>query len=447
MKDTELTRRDIVKGTAGAGSAGIVGLTGCLGGDGSGDGGETTPSGDGTSSGDGGSGGSAAQIEVLHGWTGGDGAKAAESLASAWKEAHPDITLNFKPIGGGGNTNLNTVVANRLSNNNPPASFAGWPGKNLVKYEGVLGNLTSVWEGGLKDAQVKEAAELCKYNGEYRAVPIGSHRLNCLFYNSAVVEEAGVNPDDLTSASKLIDALDKIKQNTDKVPMAHAMKAPWTTLQLVAAVLLSTGGYDKYMKVVNGEGGKPAVREAFKTTKTILQDYINDDAASIGFTTANQKIMNGEAAFIHQGNWAAGAFRNKSNFDYDKDWGFKTFPGTEGLYTLHFDSFIYPANNPAPEAGKTWEKFVGSKEAQIAFNKYKGSIPTRTDVSKDEFGPYLAETMDQFAAAKNRPPTLAHGLAVVPEKLTSLKGVITNEFTGPYNVDAATEKFVSTIQG
>ncbi|WP_435129071.1 ABC transporter substrate-binding protein [Halobaculum sp. D14] len=427
MKDTGLSRRTYIKGAAGAGAAGLTGFAGCLGGNG---------------------GGSSDQpLEVLHGWTGGDGAKAAEALQKAWKEAHGDITLEFKPIGGGGNTNLNTVVSNRLSNNNPPSSFAGWPGKNLVKYEGVLGNITGVWEDGLLDAHVEEAAQLCKYNGEYRAVPIGSHRLNCLFYNSAVVEEAGVNPDDLTSASKLIDALEKVKQNTDKVPMSHAMKAPWTTLQLVAAVLLSTGGYDTYMKVVNGEGGKSAVREAFKTTKTILQNYISEDASSIGLTGSNAKIMNGEAAFIHQGNWAAGAFRNKENFNYNEDWGFKTFPGTENLYTLHIDSFIYPGNNPTPQKAKTWEGFVGSKKAQVAFNQYKGSIPTRTDVSMDAFGPYLKETMNDFQNAEEKPPTLAHGLAVVPEKLTSLKGVISNEFSGPYNVDAATEKFVSTIQG
>ena len=425
---------------------GTAALAGCLG-FGGGDGGDGSggDGGDGNG-GDGGDGGGSATIEVLHGWTGGDGAKAAESLSGAWQESH-DIQLEFKPIGGGGNTNLNTVVSNRLSNNNPPSSFAGWPGKNLVKYEGVLGNLTPVWEDGLIDAHVEEAANLCKYNGEYRAVPIGSHRLNCLFYNTAVLEEAGVDPSSLNSADALIDAMDTIAQDTDKVPMAHGMKAPWTTLQLVAAVLLSTGGYDTYMTVVNGEGGKDAVRTAFETTKTILENYISEDASSISLTGANQKIMNGEAAFIHQGNWAAGAFRNKEDFAYEEDWGFKTFPGTEGMYTLHFDAFIYPSNNPTPEAAKTWHSFVGSKEAQIAFNKFKGSIPTRTDVAKDEFGPYLQETMDDFANADQRPPTLAHGLAVVPEKLTSLKGVISEEFTGPYNVQAATDRFVSTIQG
>jgi glucose/mannose transport system substrate-binding protein len=177
----------------------------------------------------------------------------------------------------------------------------------------------------------------------------------------------------------------------------------------------------------------------------MLENYISDDAASLNLTASNQNIINGNAAFIHQGNWAAGAFRNAEDFSYEEDWGFKTFPGTEGMYTLHFDSFPYPANNPTPEASKTWESFVGSPEAQIAFNKFKGSIPTRTDVSMEEFGPYLQETAEDFANADQRPPNLQHGLGVPSETMTALNGVISSEFTGPYNVDAATQGFLDAV--
>ena len=85
---------------------------------------------------------------------------------------------------------------------------------------------------------------------------------------------------------------------------------------------------------------------------------------------------------------------------------------------------------------------MGSPEAQIAFNQYKGSIPTRTDVDMGEFGQYLQETADDFAAASERPPTLQHGLAVESSVMTALNEVISTEFTGPYNVDAATAGFL-----
>jgi glucose/mannose transport system substrate-binding protein len=430
MTENELTRRRYLQGAAGVGAT--LAAAGCTGGSGGGEGESTATN----------------ELEVLHAWTGGDGKKAVENLISTWNEEHPDIDSNFKAIGGGANQNLKSVLNTRFSNDDPPSAFQDWPGKNFARYEGVLGDISSVWEGdgGLAEAHVDRAAQICKQDGTYHAVPIGSHRLNCLFYNVSVVEEAGVDPDSLTSASKLLDAMDTVASETDKVPLAHGMKAPWTTLQLWAAVMLSVGGFDDYMTFVNEGGAKSSVTEAFEVTKTMLSDYIEEGAASTGFTGANQMIMDGEAAFIHQGNWAAGAFRNKSDFAYDEDWGFKTFPGTEGMYTFHTDAFLYPSNNPSPEATETWMEFVGSKEAQVAFNKFKGSIPTRTDVSKDEFGPYLQETIDDFAAADEYPPTLAHGLAVVPGKMSDLKGALTSDFTGPYNVESATDKFVSTVQ-
>ncbi|WP_082222505.1 ABC transporter substrate-binding protein [Halorubrum halophilum] len=383
---------------------------------------------------------------MLHGWTGGDGATAAEALEEAFNEAHPDTDLDMNPIGGGGNENLDAVVANRLQSSDPPGAFAGWPGPNLERYEGALGSVDDVWEeNGFEDVMVEEATDLHQQGGSYRAVPLGSHRLNCLFYNVSVVEDAGIDVESLDSPSALIDAFETVSSETDAVPMTHAMSGTWTTTQLWAAVMLGENGYQPYMDFLAGDGDESAVRTAFETTAEMLENHISDDAASLNLTQSNQKIINGEAAFIHQGNWAAGAFRNAEDFEYGDDWGFKTFPGTEGMYTLHFDSFLYPSNNPTPEASKTWMSFAGSEEAQIAFNQYKGSIPTRTDVSMDEFGPYLQETAEDFANAEYRPPNLQHGLGVTSQTMTALNEVISSNFTGPYNVDDATQGFLDAV--
>ena len=431
----DISRRRILQTTGAAGAAGLIGTAGCL----------SNVTGDGDDSG--GSGGGGGTLNVLHGWTGGDGATAAEALFSGFEEEHGDVETDIEPIGGGGNENLDTVVANRLSSNDPPSAFAGWPGRNLEQYDGVLGDIEDVWND-VGDAHREEAQELCQYDGKYAAMPIGSHRLNCLFYNVGVVEDAGVDPDSLSTVSDLVDALETVANETDATPMAHAMKAPWTTLQLFAVVLLGQEGYDAYMNFVEGGDAEDAVSSALETTKTILEGYINSDASSIGLTESNGKIMDGSAAFIHQGNWAAGAYNNEG-MTYDEDWGFVPFPGTEDMYTFHIDSFIYPTDgseNPSPEVSKTFLRYVGGEQAQIDFNSRKGSIPTRTDVSDEEFGPYLSETMDDFENAEELPPTLAHGLAVSPQQMESLKEVITSEFTGPYNVEEATQGMLDVVQ-
>jgi glucose/mannose transport system substrate-binding protein len=446
--ESEYSRRTYIKGAALASTAGMAGLAGCTGGGGGGGSGGNGSGGNGSGgngSGSGGSGGGSGQaLEVLHAWTGGDGKKAINALTRKFKNKYPNMQTDFRPIGGGGNTNLNTVVAKRLGNNNPPSAFAGWPGQNLTQYEGILANANEAWSN-YKNKHFQEVVDACKYNGNFVAVPIGSHRLNDLFFNKNVLNQAGVNPNNISDYQGLLSALKTVQQNTNKVPMTQAMKLPFSTLQLFGTVLLSTQGYQAYMNFTNGKGDKQKVVAALKSTKQILANYINDDASSTALTGSLNNIMNGNAAFIHQGNWAAGAFGNKQGFKYGKDWGHITFPGTEGMYTLHMDSFIKPANNPSPQKTTKWLSYVGTKEAQVTFDTRKGSIPTRKDTTAKEFGPYLSNTIKDFKNAKQKPPTIAHGLAVPASTLTNLKGVINDNFTGPYNVEATADAMLQTI--
>ena len=429
---SSVSRRRFVQ--AGAVAA-ALGLAGCSGGDG-GDGG----------GGDGGGGTSIGPVEVVHGWTGGDGQAAGQNLLEAFEEEYTNTDVDWNPVGGGANTNLNAVVANRLQNNDPPGVFANWPGKWMTRYEGVLGDVGDVWdEEGFEDAHVEEAQELHQQNGAYRGVPVGSHRLNCLFYNVSVVEEAGVDPDSLTSIDAFVEALDTVSTETDKIPFTHLMAGPWGTVQLFGEMFLGEHGYDAYMNFINGDPDRAAVVSTFENMQTVLENYVSDDASSLDLTGSNSNIISGDAAFIHQGNWAAGAFRNAEDFDYEEDWGFKTFPGTEGMYSLHFDSFLYPADNPTPAASKNWLRFVGSEPGQIAFNTLKGSIPTRTDVDMSEFGPYLQETQEDFANAEERPPNLYHGLGVFDDTQSSLEEVVSSEFSGPFNPEAAADGFVDAV--
>lgn len=418
----DLDRRTYLKGAAVAGAAGLGSLSGYVGQQNN-------------------------ALEVLHGWTGGDGKRAIQALTEGFKEQHPDMATNFRPIGGGGNVNLNSVVARRLANNNPPSSFANWPGKNHLKYEGILMDIEeSVWDAaGLKDVIVDAAEEKSKLNGTYVSVPLGSHRMNNLFYNVSVVEEAGVDPSGLQSVDDLISAMDKVEQNTDALPMTHAMKAPWTNVQLWVQVMLSQEGAEAYMNYINGEGSAGAVRRSLETTKTILNNYINQDASSIGFTTANQSIINGDAAFIHQGNWVFGMYRAAEDFEFQRDWGWAPFPGTSGTYVFHLDSFLPPSNNPSPDKTVTWQRYVGSKEAQIAFNSRKGSVPLRTDVDPNRLPEFLGLTLRDLTEAEQQVPTLAHGLAVSPEKLGNVKSAFGDNFMGPFNVDAATQALMGAV--
>ena len=386
-------------------------------------------------------------MEVLHGWTGGDGKAAIDALTQGFQEQYPDVDANFNPVGGQGNVQLNTLIVQRLSNNNPPSSWAAWPGAHLTQFTeaDLLGDISdSVWsQNNMQEAYVEEAKQLSQFDGQYVCVPIGSHRMNNLFYNVEVIEQAGIDPGNLSSPSQLADALAQVEEQTDAVGMAQSMTNAVTMIRLWAATMLGSQGFQPYMDLINGNGSVDAVRSSLQAVKDLTQ-YFNEDAASVDPPGAMERVANGEAAVLQTGNWAAGYFKGQ-DLTYNEDWGWAAYPGTDGMYGLHFDAFVYPKDGPAPQATQKWLQYCGTTEAQVAFNTRKGAIPPRTDAPQDQFGPYLQETMEDYRTADQKPPTIADGLAVPPDTLTDLLSVFTDNFMGPYNVDATAQQIIETI--
>ncbi|WP_410767208.1 ABC transporter substrate-binding protein [Haloferax sp. DFSO60] len=448
VPDTDgLSRRTYLKLTGGVGSAAL--LAGCTGGGGGGEGttgesedtddssgdSETTESGDD-------SGSELNALEIQHWWTGGDGGAAIQALLEGFKEAHPDIEITENPVAGGAGQNLHAVIKKRILNNNPPSTWQAWPGANLQPYtdaEKLEDISESVWsENDMQSAYLEGPKNAASPAGTLVSVPLNIHRLNNLFYNVSVVEDAGVDPSAIGSPSDLVNALSKVDE-AGYVGMAQQTKSAWSTGQLWAQVLLGEYGADVYADVTGGnvEANADAVRDSLDLVKQYSQHYSND-AGSISWQDANSKIIEGEAAFFHQGDWAAGMYRGQEDFEYESDWGHVPFPGTDGIYALNMDSFPMPANNPSPEATKKFLQYVGSVDAQERFNPKKGSIPPRTDVPKDAFGPFLQNQMDDFANSEAQPLSIQHGLAVSPDALTAF-GDAMSSFISGYDVDAAYE--------
>jgi len=437
---SDVSRRDYLK-TAGAGTISVTALAGCMGG---GDGEETTTDSETTESMDDET--TTAEestdygtLEVQHWWTGGDGNEAVTALFEGFKEEYPDIEVNQNPVAGGAGENLKTVIKKRVLNNDPPSSWQAWPGAHLQPFVDAdklkdIGD--SVWStNGMKDAYLDGPKDAAKPGGNFVTVPINIHRLNNLFYNTSVVEQAGVDPSSISKPSDVVDALKKVEENTDAVGMAHQTKSAWSTGQLWAQVLLGEYGEETYAAFTEGKVSEN--EEAIKDSLNIVTEYteyFNDDAGSISWTEANSKVINGEAAFFHQGDWAAGMYRGQDDFEFESDWNQVAYPGTKGIYALNMDSFPMPTNNPSPEAAKKFLQYCGSVDAQQRFNPKKGSIPPRTDVPKDEFGPFLSRQMDDFADSDAQVKSIQHGLAIPPEAKSNF-GEAMSTFISDWNVE------------
>lgn len=441
-----INRRSLLKSTGAAGTAGLVGLAGCSGG-GNGQNGNGTTS---ASDKQGNKGTSGGNFEIIHWWTAGGEKQAISALIEGFKKKHPDVEINNNPAPGGAGSALDAVIKNRVLNKNPPSTFQIWPGKALHPYvEGdVLNDISdSVYTKTVKDAYVQGVLDAAKPQGNFVAVPINIHRLNNLFYNNDVVKEADVDPSSISDAKGLLDAMKTIQQKTGKTPMAHQTKTAWSTVQLWENVFIAQNSVSPYTDLTN-KGNVSAHEQQVKEALSLVKEYHNffpKDAGSLTWDQANSRVIKGDAAFIHQGDWAAGQYLSSDNFNYQKQWNQLPFPGTKGVYQLVMDSFVFPKNNPTPELTKKWLQYCASVDAQKRFNPPKGSIPPRTDVPTDPFGPFLTDQIDDFKNSKQQPPCIAHGTAVVPEVKSNIESAFSG-FLESWNVNETYGKLKEAFQ-
>ena len=160
--------------------------------------------------------------------------------------------------------------------------------------------------------------------------------------------------------------------------------------------------------------------------------YQNPDHSALSWDQAVKALIEGRCAFNVMGDWAYGEFL-KAKLKDNEDFGWVTFPGTDGLFMVVGDGFVLAKNAPNPEGTAAWLRAIGSKEGQLAFNKLKGSIPTRTDIDPKDFGPYHQWSMKDFSKDALI-PSIFHGSAAPPALLQALSDA-TSQFVVSKNID------------
>ncbi|HET7323321.1 MAG TPA: extracellular solute-binding protein [Halococcus sp.] len=444
------SRRAYLKHATLAGTIAATGLAGCTSGSNSGSSNNGSGGGGDGGSNNGNSSGSGGQnaLELVHWWTAGGEKQALNALLDGFKKKHPEVKIKNNPAPGGAGSALAAAIKSRVLSDNPPSTFQIWPGEALSPYieSDVLDDISdSVWTKEMQKAYLPGPRKLAKPSGNFVAVPLDIHRLNNLFYNVQVLKDAGIDPKSIENPSDLLSAMKTVEKKTDAVGLAQATSQPWTTLQLWGTVFLSQVGAKTFMDFIAGNPEKyeKEIKEAL-TLLTKYKQHWNKDSASLTWDQANTKLINGKAAFFHQGDWAAGQYEATKGFEYKKDWNQVTFPGSSGIYSLVIDSFVMPKNNPSPEATKKWLSYCGSIDGQKRFNPIKGSIPPRADVPMDSFGPFLKNQFDDFTSSNVQTPTIAHGLAVEPEIHSSMDEAFA-AFSENWNVEEAYNGIVNAF--
>lgn len=397
---------------AAIGLAGILALGACGGGDSDGGGGAE-------------SGSAQKRVEVFSWWTGPGEADGLKAMREIFERQNPDFTFFDAAVAGGSGDQARALLSSKLQANQPPDTFQGHAGAELQGYikAGKLEPLNSLYdELKLRDVFPEQLVEQITVDGNIYSVPVNIHRSNILWFNPAVLKEAGVDGAPKT-VDEFVTALEKVK-GTGKVPLS--IGSQWTQVHLLESVLLGSLGTDAYnaLWTANADWSSAEVTKALESFKKIMS-YAGTPQED--WQPAAKQVADGEAAFNVMGDWAYGYFHNPPDGGLGKtsktDFDWAPAPGTDGTFMWLSDSFTLPKGAPNRDGAVAWLKVAASKEGQDAFNPLKGSIPARKDADKSLYQDYLAWNLEQWSSNKLA-GSIQHGVVANDAWRTSINDAV-----------------------
>jgi glucose/mannose transport system substrate-binding protein len=335
-------------------------------------------------------------VEVFSWWTAGGEADGLEAMIAVFNEEYPEYEFVNAAVAGGAGTAARAVLASRLAAGDPPSSWQGHAGQELIGTYVAANQLEPLNflfdEEGWLDVLPEAIIPQISHEGNIYSVPVNIHRANVLWYVPEQLDSFGVDVpqtwDEFFTVAEQLDA-------QGVTPLA--MGEQWTAMHLFETVLLGTMSVAEYDGLWDGttDWDGPQVSAAIEVFERALS-YTNPDASTLSWDQAAQLVIDGDAAFTIMGDWAAGYFTAQGLAPSEDGYGWAPVPGTGGVFQWLSDSFVLPVNAHNRDGAIAWLRVAGSQAGQDAFNPVKGSIPARTDGDRGLYDDYLLSAMDDW---------------------------------------------------
>lgn len=340
------------------------------------------------------------EVSVYNGWTAGGELEALEAVIALMGDQYPDVTVLNDAVA----SDRRTVIQTRMQAGDQPDVWNTNPGQELFRSfvdPGYAASINDLYEDEDWEAAFPPTAlDLVRRDGTYYAVLMGVHRVNGLWFNKKLLADQGIEvPNPLTNEEFIAIAEELDANGVTPLCVGDGAGLPVRpSLHIFDMHLLAAAGPEQYREYFDGERSwdDSVVREALANWSAWL-DFQNEDHAAISWDQSIDRMLEGGCAFHVDPDWAWGKLAS-TGAEEDVDYGWRNFPGTEGVFALSGDTFATGTEAKNPAAAMAWLRVAGSREAQEQFSIHKGSIPGRSDVDRSLFGLYQNFALESFAS-------------------------------------------------
>lgn len=388
---------------------------------------------------------SAQEAEVIHWWTSGGESAAVKVFADKFTEAGGTWVDNA--VAGG--VNARTAGINRIVGGDPPTAMQFNTGLQFdeIVNAGFLRDLEEVAEAGnWREVLPEPIIKATTREEKFYAVPVNIHGQSWLWYNTDVMEQAGVEPP--STYEEMLEVGPKLEQ-AGVVPLAFAGEPNWERF-LFNSVMLATGGRELYLDVLGNKDIEAVQGEAFrKVAETFgeLRGLVDQGSPGRKWNDATNMVITGQAAMQVMGDWAKGEFI-AAGMTAGEEYGCTILGGDEqGGYIMGGDVFVFPQTDDEAEQAAQVQlaELMMAPETQLAFNKQKGSVPVRLDVDVSSMDICAQKGMAALRDESRQIPS--DNFLTTPDMYGALQDVITEYWNTPsMDVDTFVENYASAMR-
>ncbi len=265
-------------------------------------------------------------------------------LFDAYRAAHPGVTVTNGAVAGGGGSNAQVVLAQRLLSGDPPDVWQTFPAASLRAYvdQGEVADVSDLYGAG-RAGRGPAGGHPRRAHRRRQAVrradqlPPGQHAL--LQHRPAGQGRsgrAGTRATGPTPSSPIW----RSWRAAGVTPLCLGAKDPFTTTALFENTLLGVVGADGWRQIAADrfDWNSDAVDEALTRFGRLL-DYADPQAAALTWDAATQKLANGGCAFETLNDSAFGELVSAGAID-GETFGEVPYPGTDGTYVAVVDTFV-----------------------------------------------------------------------------------------------------------
>jgi glucose/mannose transport system substrate-binding protein len=339
------------------------------------------------------------RLEVVSWWVSPSEHPALEVLLNAFKAQNPKVNVVDGAIAGGGGSNVQVALAERLRAGDPPDVWQTFLGSSLRAWvdAGRIADVSGVYERtGLDRTMPQTLLDAATYRVKAWGVPTGSHRGNVLWFNQRVLRDAGVAaPGPGYTPEAFANDLAKVEAS-GKTPLCLGGKDRFTATELFENTLLGVVGTDGWAKIRGDEfdwrGAQ--LRQALTRFQQVVS-RADPNAGGLTWDQAAKKLATGECAYVSMNDSVYGELvANKVG--EGKDFGYVPYPGTTGAYLAIVDTFVVSADAKDGVNAIKFLETIADPKTSLEFNKVKGSVPVRNDVDVASLPAYQRQASESL---------------------------------------------------